>query len=198
MTKATLESMEQDYRATYLPAIHKIGTVTMVTLLVFTFAPSLFLSFTGHFPGWSVLGKIFVTNFGLNIYAWFFEPFLFYPLIGATGLYLAGTSGNIINIRFPASLAAQDIVGAEKGTLKAEMASVMGIIGSIITNLALLIFLVIFSSWIVSILPQPFMDATKYVVPSVFGGIYVMILSQLGVHRIFIREEKTADVDERK
>ena len=50
------------YQDEYIRHIHKIGTVTMMALLVISFLPAIYVSFVkGMHPGWGVIGKAAVT-----------------------------------------------------------------------------------------------------------------------------------------
>lgn len=104
---------------------------------------------------------------------YFVEPFSYYPILGLTGSYLGILSGNISNVRLPASAAAQMAVGVENGSKQAEIVSTLGIAGSIFTNLFFLTLAVLMGDWILSISPPALIAAVKnYILPTIFGCLY--------------------------
>ena len=65
------------YQDEYIRHIHKIGTVTMMALLVISFLPAIYVSFVkGMHPGWGVIGKAAVTLLGINVFQWIIEPLI--------------------------------------------------------------------------------------------------------------------------
>lgn len=104
---------------------------------------------------------------------YFVEPFSYYPILGLTGSYLGILSGNISNVRLPASAAAQMAVGVESGSKQAEIISTLGIAGSIFTNLFFLTLAVLMGDWILSVSPPALIEAVKsYILPTIFGCLY--------------------------
>ena len=119
----------------YTKNLHKIGTTCMMTLLVLTFLPALYVFVVlGAFPGWGALAGTFAALVGQEVMTWIMEPVMYFPMIGVAGSYICFTAGNITNMRIPCALAAQAAVGATTGTAKGDAASVFGMVGSVVVN----------------------------------------------------------------
>ena len=65
------------------------------------------------------------------------------------------------------------------GTRKNEFAGVVGIIASVVVNFAVLILVVLFGNFLISILPQGVVDALAYALPSVYGALLVVFIARL-------------------
>lgn len=176
----SMSEIEQLYKTDYIRHIHKIGTCTMLALLVISFLPAIYMSFVkGMHPGWGVIGKAAVALLGINVFQWIIEPVLYFPMIGITGSYIGFVAGNITPMRIPAAIAAQNAVDAKQGTKKAEFAGVIGIVASVIVNFIVLAIVIIFGTYLISILPPAVNDALQYALPGVFGALLVTFVSTL-------------------
>ncbi len=168
------------YQDEYIRHIHKIGTVTVKALLVISFLPAIYVSFVkGMHPGWGVIGKAAVTLLGINVFQWIIEPIIYFPMIGITGSYIGFVAGNITPMRIPAAIAAQNAVDAKQGTKKGEFAGVIGIVASVIVNFVVLAIVILFGSYLISILPSSVKDALQFALPGVFGALLVTFVSTL-------------------
>ncbi|AHG22469.1 hypothetical protein Z042_24820 [Chania multitudinisentens RB-25] len=152
----------------------RIGRICFFLAIVTSFAPLLYfyLVYNVYPPldvaltSWLSIAMVFGAFY-------FVEPFSYYPILGLTGSYLGILSGNISNVRLPASAAAQMAVGVESGSKQAEIISTLGIAGSIFTNLFFLTLAVVMGDWILSVSPPALIEAVKnYILPTIFGCLY--------------------------
>ena len=180
--KAEIDLLEQDeiYNKEYLPKVHRFGTFTMLVILGLSFLPALYFSFVkGFHPGWGIIGQAAITMVGIEIFTWILEPSLYFPMIGVTGSYIGFVAGIITNMRIPAATAAQNAVDANLGTRKNEFAGAIGIVSSVIVNFIVLILVILFGNFILSILPQVIVDSLVYALPSVYGSLLVTFIARL-------------------
>lgn len=179
-TGNALSPQDELYEKQYLPKVHRVGTASMLLILVLSFLPALYFTvILGLGPGWSVVAKAAVTMIGLEIFTWILEPTLYFPMIGITGSYISFVAGNITNMRIPAATAAQTAVDAKLGTRKAEFAGVFGIVASVVVNFIVLFIVIAFGSYIVTILPASVSEALNYALPSVYGALLVTFIARL-------------------
>ena len=165
----------------YTKNLHKIGTTCMMTLLVLTFLPSLYVFVVlGAFPGWGALAGTFAALVGQEVMTWIMEPVMYFPMIGVAGSYICFTAGNITNMRIPCALAAQAAVGASTGTTKGDAASVFGMVGSVIVNFIALGIVILFGNWLLGVLPEGVKAAFNYAMPAVFGSLIAVIFNMFG------------------
>lgn len=174
------EEQDELYNKDYLPKVHRFGTASMLLILVLSFLPALYFSFIlGFHPGWGVVGQAAISMVGIEIFTWLLEPTLYFPMIGVTGSYISFVAGNITNMRIPAATAAQNAVESQMGTRKNEFAGAIGIVASVIVNFAVLVIVVLFGNFILSLLPQTITDALVYALPSVYGALLVTFIARL-------------------
>ncbi|WP_198469764.1 hypothetical protein [Acetomicrobium sp. S15 = DSM 107314] len=154
--------------------IVKLGTITLIVAVVFSFPPSLYLYFKyGVFPplplalkAWGMIATIFGAFYIV-------EPISYYPILGLSGTYMSFLAGNISNLRLPCSAMAQEVVGVEPATPEAEIISTLGIAGSIIINVIFLTVGAIAGFALLRLFPQAVADALKnYAAAAIFGAVY--------------------------
>jgi hypothetical protein len=103
------------------------------------------------------------------------EPISYFPILGVSGTYMSFLSGNIANMRLPASVIAQDAIGVERGSQKAELVSTLSIAGSIITNLVILTIGAFAGNLIIGALPKYITTAFEFVLPAMMGALLTML-----------------------
>ncbi|KIL44290.1 hypothetical protein [Jeotgalibacillus soli] len=151
---------------------HFWGRLTLWVLIAASLMAPLYLSFVlGAHPGWTPIIAGLVGYAAFVGIMWVLEPVTYYPTLGISGTYIGFLTGNIANMCLPCSAAAQNAVGAEPGTKKAEISGTLGIAIASLTNIIVIIFVVLSGSYIVSILPAPVETALGYVLPAIFGGV---------------------------
>lgn len=163
------------YNKEFTKPIIKYGRLINLLCIFLSFLPALVMWFYYGFKpanaeilaGWGLIASIF------GIYA-VVEPVSYYPVLGLAGTYIGVLSGNISNVRVPASVIAQDAVGTTPGTKKAELVSTIAIAGSIIMNLAIVTIGAIGGATIMGFFPEPVVEAFTYVTPAIFGAIFGM------------------------
>lgn len=167
----------EQYKKEFTAPIIRIGRISQFIAIVLSFIPAIWLWwYFGLFPGWSSIlnGWILVLSI-FGVYA-IVEPISYFPTLGLPGTYLSFLSGNISNMRVPASAIAQESLGVEEGTKKAELISTIGIVGSIILNIILITLGAFFGSTILQALPATIVEAFSYVSPAIFGAMFFMFV----------------------
>lgn len=110
---------------------------------------------------------------------WIVEPLTYFPILGPAGMYQAFMIGNIANKLLPAAIVAQSAVGAKAGTRKSQFTATAAICGAALVHVTfLLLFVGIFGSWVVSVVPDNVTEiAQSYILPSIMGGVVIQIIS---------------------
>lgn len=109
--------------------------------------------------------------------SWIVQPITFSAVFGTAGTYMAVLAGSMSQIRIPASIAAQEVVGTESGSPKAEVVSVLGIAGSVIMSIVVLTVFILFGAGIMSVLPESISTAlTTLIFPALFGAMFGSLL----------------------
>ena len=185
-----MENKDLSYEQSFTKPIIKYGRLTNLLGVAFSFIPALVIYFCyDAFPGvqnilagWLIIFSIY------GVYS-VVEPISYYPVLGLAGTYMAFLGGNISNMRVPASAAAQDAIGVEAGSKKAELVSTLAIAGSLITNAVIVTIAALGGAALMSVLPDAILDAFNYVSPAIFGAVFAMYASKnlkLGIFAVVL------------
>lgn len=160
------------YETEYIPSIIRFGRATNLLGVVLAFLPALVLTFVYklHPPIGAVIAG-FIMQASVSGVFWFVEPISYSPVLGIAGTYMSFLSGNIGNLRLPASVAALQAAKEEAGTERGSIIATIGIAVSIIVNVLMLTAGVILGSSILGALPPSVVAALNNILPALFGAM---------------------------
>lgn len=158
--------------------MHKIGRLfTAICVILILLVPIIYCVSARVLPDWSALSMAAVFILGYLAIG-LIEAVSYAPILGVGGQYLAFITGNISNLKLPCSLNAQSIAKTEQGSEEQEIISTIAIsVSSIVTTLIIIIGLIplaLLGSQIVEVLKP----VSPYVVPAIFGGLGLVLLSK--------------------
>jgi len=160
------------FESEYIPYITKWGRRTNLIGVLFAFFPALICTFVFKLnPGIGPIIAGFIMQASVSGVFWFVEPISYFPVLGIPGTYMAFLSGNIGNLRLPASVAAQNAASVEPGTDQGTIIATMGVAVSILVNIIFLTVGVLLGSSLLSMLPKPLIVALNNILPALFGAM---------------------------
>ncbi|MGI6440933.1 MAG: hypothetical protein ACOX00_03190 [Peptoniphilaceae bacterium] len=170
-----VRTQENGYTETFTRPIIRWGRITNLGAMFLCFLPPIAIATIYNtmpplkdiLAGWGLIFSIF------GIYA-IVEPLSYFPVLGVPGTYMSFLSGNIGNMRVPVSAVAQEVMGVQQGTQKAELVSTLSIAGSIITNVVVTTIAAIGGAALFSLFPPVIIEAFTYVAPAIFGAMFSM------------------------
>lgn len=168
-----------NYEKSFTKPIIRYGSLTNLLAIPLCFIPAIYLWLVkGAFPGWNniLTGWMYVASM-FAIYS-VVEPICYFPILGLPGTYMSFLSGNIGNMRVPCAVVAQESLGVEPGTKKAELIATLGIAGSIFTNTVMVTIAAIGGAALMSVFPPVVLTAFKYVSSAIFGAMFAMFASK--------------------
>lgn len=170
--------MERDksnvFDGVYLPDIIRWGKITNWIGILLSFGPAIVLAVIFDLvPPASAILTGFISMAGAVGVLWFIEPISYFPIIGVAGTYMAFLTGNISNLRIPAATVAQKVAGVEPGTNEGSIIATLGMAVSVIVNIVILALGVLAGTQILAALPQNIVDAFNYLLPSLFGALFI-------------------------
>ncbi len=170
---------EQDYRESYMPAVHRIGRITMAVAMLLCFLPWLYYFFV---KGYTLPMSTYISGISgiaaIGFGMWISEPEAYWPVLGSAGTYIAYLSGNVGGMRFPVATAVQKNLNTDITTPRGQVATVVGIVSSVVVNLIILLAIVLAGQFVISILPETVLSAFGFCVVAMLGS---MICMNLGV-----------------
>lgn len=161
------------YDQDYIPYIIRWGRLTNLIGIVFAYIPALllFLVYDLRPPIGAVITG-FIMQASVSGVFWFVEPISYFPVLGVPGTYMSFLSGNIGNLRLPASVAAQEAASVEPGTEQGTVIATLGVAISIMVNIVILTIGVILGASVLSKLPQGVITALNNILPALFGAMF--------------------------
>lgn len=162
------------YDSDYIPYIIKWGRRTGWLGVALSFGPALVLALIYNLmPPVSAIITAFVAITSAVAVNWVVEPISYFPIIGVPGTYMAFVTGNISNLRIPAAAVSQNVAGVEAGTKEGTIIATLGMAVSVIVNTVILAIGVFAGAQILESLPENIITALNYLLPSLFGAIFV-------------------------
>lgn len=158
----------------YFRYIVRWGRITGLLGVILSFGPVLVLTVKyGLIPPTSAIVTAFIAMASAVGVNWVVEPISYFPVIGLAGTYMAFISGNISNLRIPAAAVAQSVAEVEPGTEEGNVISTLGMSTSVFVNIIVLTLGVLAGTSILGRLPESVVDAFDYLLPALFGAIFV-------------------------
>jgi hypothetical protein len=154
----------------------KIGRISMGLAILANFIPAIYIGLRfGEMPTLSIIFKIWglvAATYGIS---WIVQPIAYYPTLGATGSYIGWLAGSVGDIRMPAASMAQRIAGVEPGTHAGEVIGTIGTCCSVLVSASMITVFTIVGSQIIPYLPEFVTNSFTYILPALFGAIYMDI-----------------------
>lgn len=169
-----MDMAQQDYVASFTPTVHKIGRITMACAFVLAFLPVIYLLLKGYGMPLSSYINVIIAVSSIGIGMWLTEPLAYWPVLGSAGTYMGYLSGNVGAMRFPVALSVQSAMDANINTPRGQVATIVGIAASIVSNLVILLIVVLSGTWIINALPAAVIEAFAYVMPTLMGSMLMM------------------------
>jgi len=108
------------------------------------------------------------------------------PIMGAGGLYLSFTTGNVMNMKLPAAQSGLKLANVESGTKEADVISTLSIAVSSLVTTGILFIGMILAAQLLPVLQSPTLaPAFNNLMPAIMGALTVPII---------IKNPKTASV----
>lgn len=160
---------------TYIDSMHFFGSLwCLLVLVVLISVPMIFCIHYDVFPKfsdiWNGLWPVAVLFYPTAI----IEIIAYSPLLGAGGMYLSFTTGNISNLKLPCALAAMDTANVKSNSEEGEIITTIAVAASaIITTVIIALFVLVFRPFIPKLTDPSsvFSPAFKQVMPALFGAL---------------------------
>ncbi|EMQ0909328.1 hypothetical protein NGK12_10990 [Raoultella ornithinolytica] len=158
----------------YMPYIINRGKWCTRLVLLVAYLPVLVLLF--YFDAHPTTDSIFtgmVSMLSILLPWYIVDPISLQSIFGTPGMYLSYMAGNTKEVRVPASTQALNASGYQLGTPEGTIISAIGIAVSTFISLGLMTFLAVAGQMIIKFLPQTILDALQFLLPSLFGALFM-------------------------
>lgn len=179
-----METNKTIFKGEFIPYIIKWGRGLNLLGIVLCFGPCIALAIMGIFPPWEAFVAALAIQIPIVISAYIYEPISYFAVLGIPGSYMSFLSGNISNLRVPASAVAQNAAGVEEGSEEGTIIATIGIAVSTFVNITILTVGVFLGSYTLSLLPPSVISALNLLLPALFAALvanYTMQKPKLAV-----------------
>lgn len=159
------------FRNSFIPWIIKWGRGLNLFGVLLCFGPCIALAIMGFLPPWGAFAAALAIQLPMVMSAYIYEPISYFAVLGIPGSYMAFLSGNISNLRVPASAIAQEAAGVKEGSDEGTIVATIGIAVSTFVNIIILTIGVFAGAWILSKLPPVVTQVLNLLLPALFAAL---------------------------
>ena len=144
--------------------------------IIANFLPAVYVGLKyGQMPDVGTILKIWALVAATYGVSWIIQPISYYPTLGAPGSYIGWLAGSVGDIRMPAASMAQKMAGTEEGTHAHEVIGTIGTCCSVLVSASMITIFTLIGSRVIPMLPEFVTNSFSYILPALFGAIYVDI-----------------------
>lgn len=165
----------------YDKKIHNVGLISTIIIILALIAVPIAIHIVS---GVTDLDIATTVSSGLSALAVFgpiaIIEFLSYaPIMGAGGLYLSFTTGNVMNMKLPAAQSGLKLAKVESGTKEADVISTISIaVSSLVTTVILFIGMIL-AAQLLPVLQSPTLTpAFNNLMPAIMGALTVPLIAK--------------------
>lgn len=157
----------------YQKWIHKFGISSSLLLFVaMTAFPIIASAVYGVWPDFKVLWPGFVAVVLFMAPYWPAETIGYMSVMGPGALYMSYITGNVTNLRMPATVGTINSLGVKPNTDECHTLAIIACGASVITTVVIVALGVVIAAPLAPVLESPALKpAFDYVVPALFGGL---------------------------
>ena len=165
--------MKLQPRSEYNTWVHRFGIVSSLILLALMLGFPLAASqIHGIWPPLKLLWPGFVMVLLFVAPYWPAETIGYMPVMGPGGIYLSYITGNVTNLRMPATVGTINILGLEPNTDECHTMAIIACGASVLTTIGIILLGLGIAQPLAPILQHPVIQpAYDYVIPALFGGL---------------------------
>lgn len=164
----------------YERSLHRLGKMTgIAAVLLFLAVPAIVCTYFNAWPPITGLLNGIVAVSSVYLPITIIEVFNYSPMLGAGGSYLAFVSGNIANMKVPASVAAMKALDVKPGTKEGELVSTIAVATStLVTTVIIILGVLLLVPLTPVITSKELAPAFENVLPALFGALGVMLVAK--------------------
>lgn len=154
--------------------VRRVGKTCLLLAIIFSFIPPAYVAIRYNcMPPFSMIASGYVLIFSTQFTFYLTENISYYQVFGEGGCYMSFLAGSASGIRLPATLGAQDALGCEPGSNKAEVVACIAIAASVCCSTIMNFIGVTTGSILLAVLPDQITGMFDYVLPAVVGALFL-------------------------
>lgn len=163
----------------YIDSVHRVGRIGSLIALGFMVGiPILMCAVYDCFPSFSKIAQAAAGILAMMLPLDFSEIIGYAPILGSSS-YITFITGNVMNLKLPVVISAQQIAGVEANTEEADAVSSYAVAISSIETIAIIALCVLLLKPLEPVFELPVVQtATQYVIPALFGSLALGLFSK--------------------
>jgi len=163
----------------YTNWVNNFGRLGLLIAAIYLLAiPTIICMVYDCFPSMSALLKGGIGVLALYVPLAISEVISYTPILGSS-CYITFLTGNIMNLKLPCAINAMKLAGVEPNTPEGDAVSTVAVAASSILTIAVIALGVLFIVPLRPVLQSPVIQsATKYMLPALFGGMFLGFFSK--------------------
>ncbi|MBR5874082.1 MAG: hypothetical protein IKY90_05015 [Oscillospiraceae bacterium] len=169
----------------YIDSIHNLGRLGSFIAVCFMMGiPAIMCTVYDAWPSMSTVIQAGGGLLAMFVPSAFSEVISYAPILGSAS-YITFITGNVMNLKLPVAISAQQIAGVEANTPESDAISTMAIALSSLETIAIIAVGVLMLKPLQPVLTLPAVSTcTAYMVPALMGGLMLGVFKQSGKVRI--------------
>lgn len=153
--------------------VHRFGiTSSLILFIAMTAFPIAVSTVYGLWPDFKLLWPGFIAVILFMAPYWPAETIGYMSVMGPGALYMSYITGNVTNLRMPATIGTINSLGIKPNTDECHTMAIIACGASIITTVVIVALGVVIAAPLAPVLSSPVIQpAFDYVVPALFGGL---------------------------
>ncbi len=156
----------------YMDSVHRVGRIgSLMALALMVGIPILMCAIFDCFPSWSKIMQAAVGVLAMMLPLDFSEIIGYAPILGSSS-YITFITGNVMNLKLPVVISAQQIAGVEANTEESDVVSSYAVAISSIETIVIIAACIFLLKPLQPVFELPVVQtATQYVIPALFGSL---------------------------
>lgn len=156
----------------YMDSVHRVGRIGSLIAVAFMVGiPVLMCAIFDCFPKFAMIAQAAMGILAMMIPADFSEIIGYAPILGSSS-YITFITGNVMNLKLPVIISAQQIAGVEANTEESDAISSYAVAISSIETIIIIALDVLLLKPMEPLFELPAVKtATQYVIPALFGSL---------------------------
>ncbi len=169
----------------YIDSVHRLGRIGSVIAVAFMVGiPLVMCTVYDCFPPMATVLQAGGGLLAMFVPSALSEVISYAPILGSAS-YITFITGNVMNLKLPVAISAQQIAGVESNTPESDALTAMAISLSSLETIAIIAVGVLLLKPLQPVLTLPAVKtATAYMVPALFGGLLLGVFTQRGKTKI--------------
>lgn len=165
--------------SSYMDSVHRVGRIgSLIALALMVGIPIIMCAIYDCFPSFAMIAQAAIGILAMMLPIDFSEIIGFAPILGSSS-YITFITGNVMNLKLPVVISAQQIAGVDANTEESDAVSSYAVAISSIETIIIIALGVLLLKPLEPVFAMPAVKtATQYVIPALFGSLLLGLFAK--------------------